>query len=204
MAVALAWAGAARAQQPSAAAAAPASPAAEGVVNLDLQDAPIRDALTQLFHDSHVDYSIANDVGGFVTMKVTAQPLESALRLMMRAVGDLTYDRVNGVYFVRRRAIDTQPAIAAAAPAPLPEPQVAEQGWDTIQLNYIDPYDLRQILRILIVPTFSRQSGGANRSGGATTTPATVPANAAAVPPGGPAASGAGVVGPSSPVILSN
>src|SRR5687768_6939640 len=53
-------------------------------ITLDLRDAPVRQALEQLFNNAKVDFSIANEVQGFVTLKITDQPFENALRLILR------------------------------------------------------------------------------------------------------------------------
>src|SRR5215217_6577368 len=54
-------------------------------ITLDLRDAPVRQALEQLFNNAKVDFSIANEVQGFVTLKITDQPFENALRLILRS-----------------------------------------------------------------------------------------------------------------------
>ncbi|MDX1931956.1 MAG: hypothetical protein SFU56_05065, partial [Capsulimonadales bacterium] len=87
-------------------------------VTLDLRDAPIREALEQLFKSAKVDYSIDPGVAGFVTLKITEQPFENALRLILRSAQyPLTYTRESGVYVVKIREIATT---TNAAPPPAP------------------------------------------------------------------------------------
>src|SRR4051794_20424892 len=70
-------------------------------VTLDLRDAPIRSALEEIFKSAKVDYSIDPGVAGFVTLKITEQPFENALRLILRSAQfPLTYTKESGVYIV--------------------------------------------------------------------------------------------------------
>jgi type II secretory pathway component GspD/PulD (secretin) len=137
-------------------------------VTLDLRDAPIRDALEQIFKNAKVDYSIDPGVAGFVTLKITEQPFENALRLILRsAQTPLIYTKESGVYIVKIRQL------AAATPTPPPAaPAVnqAEQVYqplETIQLVYVDPADLSAALGpITFIRTNVRgQAAGGGRGG---------------------------------------
>jgi type II secretory pathway component GspD/PulD (secretin) len=142
------------------------SPAAKSSlppVTLDVKDAPLRQVLEQLFNTAKVDYSIDNSVTGYVTLRVTEQPFDNALRLVLRSSPvPLSYTVDSGVYIVKPRPVETYTRQAA--------PQVTAgdmsrkyQNYEVIQLTYIDPADLAQVLGLTYIPTFSRQSG---RSGG--------------------------------------
>src|SRR5678815_3689996 len=91
-------------------------------ITLDLRDAPIRQALEQVFNSAKVDYSIDNAVAGYVTLKITEQPFENALKLIMRSASiPLTYTKESGVYIVKPRPLDTY------APPPVPtQPDTAQ------------------------------------------------------------------------------
>jgi hypothetical protein len=143
-------------------------------VTLDLRDAPIRSALEQLFNSAKVDFSMDNNVQGFVTLKVTEVPFETALKLIMRsATIPLTYTRENNIYIVRPRAV-TGAGTGAGGPGGFDAPPVlpdagsgSRQGVypDQINLTYADPADLAGLFGITIMPTFQR-SGGQGGMGG--------------------------------------
>lgn len=147
-------------------------------ITLDLRDAPIRQALEQVFGSAKVDYTIDNNVQGFVTLKITDQPFENALRLIMRSASvPLTYTRESGVYIVRPRALDTAVGSGIGGPGGgLNDPGSTGLGGDTastraasyetIQLTYADPADLAGILNITILPVGVRQDSNQGGGGG--------------------------------------
>jgi hypothetical protein len=131
-------------------------------ITLDLRDAPIRQALEQLFAAAKVDFQIDNSVVGFVTLKITDQPFENALKLILRASPiPLTYARESGVFIVKPRPLaTTDPSLAAAPPPPL-DPSLQKPNYqplEQIQLTYIDPLDLAGILGVQFVQTGVRQN----------------------------------------------
>jgi hypothetical protein len=138
-------------------------------VSLDLRDAPIRQALEQLFQTVKADFQIDNGVAGFVTLKITDQPFENALKLILRgSLIPLTYSVEGGVYIVKPRLA---PIITETAPPPpFPEQITAPAPrWEVIHLTYIDAADLAQILGIQMLPfgaRFGGQQGGAGMGGG--------------------------------------
>jgi len=71
-------------------------------ITLDLKDAPIRTVIEMAFKQAGItNYVIDNNVAGFVTMTITDQPFENALKLIMRAATTpLTYIKENNVYIV--------------------------------------------------------------------------------------------------------
>lgn len=137
-------------------------------VSLDLRDAPIRQALEQLFQTVKADFQIDNGVAGFVTLKITDQPFENALKLVLRGSPiPLTYSYEGGVYIVKPRPI---PSITEVAPPPpFPDQTTAPATrWEVIHLTYIDAADLAQILGIQMLPfgaRFGGQQGGAGIGG---------------------------------------
>jgi hypothetical protein len=140
-------------------------------ITLDLRDAPIRQALEQLFAAAKVDFQIDNSVAGFVTLKITDQPFENALRLILRASPvPLTYARESGVFIVRPRPLSmTDPTLAAAPPPPIDPSQQKPnyQPLEQIQLTYIDPLDLAGILGVQFIQTGVRQQAmGGGMMGG--------------------------------------
>lgn len=73
------------------------------VKSLDLQDADVRDALKLLMDSVGVqNYSIAQDVQGTVTAKITEQTFETALRAILDQVNS-TYSFEAGMIRVMRR-----------------------------------------------------------------------------------------------------
>ena len=139
-------------------------------VTVELRDAPVRDALVQIFTSAKVDYSIDPRVVGTVTLKVTDLPFESALKLILRSSPTpLTYSKDGGVYLVKPR-VDTVAASVAASPA---ETQAdfapRKTNRESIELTYVDPMDLAQLLNITLLPIGTRQGIGAPGSTGLVT-----------------------------------
>ncbi|MBC8143102.1 MAG: hypothetical protein H7Y38_16880 [Armatimonadetes bacterium] len=129
-------------------------------VTLDLRGAPIRAALEQIFRVANVDFGIDPSVSGFVTLKVTDIPFESALRLILRSSDvPLTYSVEGGVYLVKPRT-PTRPADNPASLAlPVEEPR-RTTTYDRIEFTYADPLDFATILNIQMIPIFTRQGLG--------------------------------------------
>src|SRR6185436_12387754 len=73
------------------------------VPSLELQDADVRDALKLLFESVGVtNYTIANDVQGRITVKLTNVPFETALRNVLNQV-DATWSIEAGIYQIKKR-----------------------------------------------------------------------------------------------------
>ncbi|MBC8103386.1 MAG: hypothetical protein H7Z41_12475 [Cytophagales bacterium] len=165
---------------------APATSPAEARVTLDLRDAPIRQALDQLFRQVKSDYSLDNAVQGYLTLKITDQPFENALRLVLRSSSvPLSYTVDSGVYLIKPRRAATPggivpPEVLGGGPASSRGPSseqmliadqdgnrllaVTGQSTDVITLTYLDPADIAGLFRILQIPSFSRQGGGGGNS----------------------------------------
>jgi hypothetical protein len=133
---------------------------------MELKDAPVRTSLEMIFKQAGIkSYVIENSVYGVISMNLSEQPFENALKLVMRAnTIPLTYTKENDVYIVKSRKIVI---------GPNPEPTnysdlIMERTrnsitWEKIQLNHIDPFDLQAVLgNILFINQFSRYTGGMN------------------------------------------
>lgn len=127
-------------------------------VSIEYVDAPIRTALEQLMKQGEIkNYLISNDVEGFINLKLTDQPFETALKVVMRANAvPLLYKIENNILIVeKRKQVDfnnlRQPDIK------LPEPQNQNNMYEVISLKYIDPLDLQFAFgNILYIRQFSR------------------------------------------------
>jgi hypothetical protein len=130
-------------------------------ISIELNDSPIRTSLEMLFKQANIqNYVIDNNVAGFVSLRITDQPFELALKLVMRGASEpLTYIKENGVYIVKLRQITQAPS----NPAPdftLSQP-ISNVIWERIPLTFIDPIDLMSVLGpILNISQFSRYTGG--------------------------------------------
>ncbi len=154
---------------------APSSNAAP-TVTLDVRDAPLRQVLIQLFQEAKLDYSIAPGVQGFVTLKVTEQPFETVLKLVLRSASTpLTYTRSSGVYEIKPRIVlPTPPPAPQSASTTDSEPVFSgdnEHQLAVIPLTYLDPFDVQQLLGITLLPNGTRGGGvgGAGQSSGGPT-----------------------------------
>ena len=136
-------------------------------ISIELNDSPVRTSLEMLFKQANIqNYVIDNNVAGFVSMKITDQPFEIALKLVMRGASEpLTYIKENGVYIVKLRQITQAPS----NPVPdftLSQP-ISNVIWERIPLTFIDPIDLMSVLGpILNISQFSRYTGGGMGNGG--------------------------------------
>lgn len=141
--------------------------AQEKNVSLDLRDAPVRTCLEMAFKQADINnFVIDNNVAGFVTMTITDQPFENALKLIMRgATVPLTYIKENNVYIVKSRSITPIPQ--TGGPDPIPEINTNRAAFERISLTYIDPFDLMSAFgNILYIGQFQRfQGGGMNGMG---------------------------------------
>ena len=142
--------------------------AQEKNVSLDLRDAPVRTCLEMAFKQADINnFVIDNNVAGFVTMTITDQPFEVALKLIMRgATSPLTYIKENNVYIVKPRSITPVPQ--TAGPDPIPQTATNNVSFERIPLTYIDPYDLMSAFgNILFINQFQRSRGGMQNGMGA-------------------------------------
>ena len=136
-------------------------------ITLDLKDAPIRTTLEMAFKQAGItNYVIDNNVAGFVTMTITDQPFENALKLIMRAATvPLTYIKENNVYIVKPRQI-SQNTLPATPDISQESTATNNVSFERIPLIFIDPMDLMGAFGNI---TFSRQfnrGGGGGMGGG--------------------------------------
>jgi len=74
-------------------------------VTMDIRNAPVKDAIQQLFLKAGVDYILDPDVRGTVTIRATKVPFETAVRLLAQASDTplSLYRNEVGVYEIRTR-----------------------------------------------------------------------------------------------------
>jgi len=131
---------------------------------MELKDAPVRTSLEMIFKQAGIkSYVIDNSVYGVISMNLTDQPFENALKLVMRAnTVPLTYTKENDVYIVKQRIV------SETKPTPIPEISFTPKNsltWEVIHFNHIDPFDLQAVLgNILFINQFSRYTGGMSGS----------------------------------------
>jgi hypothetical protein len=139
-------------------------------VSIELRDAPIQSALKQIFDAAKVsNYIIDPQVGGFITtLKITDQPFEVALRLILRASGvPLTYKKENNTYIIEPRRFSNDNVIAPPPAPELPNTNRQYQEFAQIPLIYIDPIDLASALgNIVFITHRGRQPSGGGGGGG--------------------------------------
>ena len=142
---------------------------AQSNITMELKDAPVKTSLEMIFKQAGIkSYVIENSVYGVISMNLSDQPFENALKLIMRAnTVPLTYNKENDVYIVKARRI-----VIEANPEPtnysdlIMERTKTSIAWEKIHLNHIDPFDLQAVLgNILFINQFSRYTGGMNGSG---------------------------------------
>ena len=141
---------------------------AQSNITMELKDAPVRASLEMIFKQAGIkSYVIENSVYGVISMNLSDQPFENALKLVMRAnTVPLTFTKENDVYIVKARRI-----VIEANPEPtnysdlIMERTKTSIAWEKIHLNHIDPFDLQAVLgNILFINQFSRYTGGMNGS----------------------------------------
>ena len=141
---------------------------AQSNITMELKDAPVKTSLEMIFKQAGIkSYVIENSVYGVISMNLSDQPFENALKLVMRAnTVPLTYTKENDVYIVKARRI-----VIEANPEPtnysdlIVERTKTSIAWEKIHLNHIDPFDLQAVLgNILFINQFSRYTGGMNGS----------------------------------------
>ena len=141
---------------------------AQSNITMELKDAPVRTSLEMIFKQAGIkSYVIENSVYGVISMNLSEQPFENALKLVMRAnTVPLTYTKENDVYIVKSRKIVIGPNPEPTNYSDLIIETKTSIAWEKIHLNYIDPFDLQAVLgNILFINQFSRYTGGMNGMG---------------------------------------
>ncbi len=137
------------------------------IPSIELQDAPIRDALRILFKNVGVSYSIAPDVQGTVTASLKNVAFETALRNLLGQV-DATYRLEGAIYTIVKKEIDTG---AGTTPNAEPLPTTTDQkNFYRIKINRADPQYIYLLLRGEMGfgsgPEISTLQGGGGFGGG--------------------------------------
>jgi hypothetical protein len=137
---------------------------------MELKDAPVRTSLEMIFKQAGIkSYVIENSVYGVISMNLSEQPFENALKLVMRAnTIPLTYTKENDVYIVKSRKIVIGPNPDPDFDAGLLLAQKYNSiSWEVIKLNHIDPFDLQAVLgNILFINQYGRFTGNGSGMGG--------------------------------------
>ena len=136
------------------------------VPSLELQDADVRDALRLLFESVGVtNYTIASDVQGRITVKLTNVAFETALRNILDQVG-ATWSIEAGIYQIKKRE---EPPAPSTGPT-TPETPQATNVIRKIQIQHADPYLIAMLLSgnqdFAAQPEYSTQAGGFGGFGG--------------------------------------
>ena len=137
---------------------------AQSNITMELKDAPVRTSLEMIFKQAGIkSYVIDNNVYGVISMNLSDQPFENALKLIMRAnTVPLTYTKENDVYIVKARVFteykQSTPEITLEKPKGI--------MFEKIYLNYIDPFDLQGVFgNILFMNQFGRYTNNGRGSG---------------------------------------
>ncbi|MDR3710022.1 MAG: STN domain-containing protein [Capsulimonadaceae bacterium] len=162
-------------------------------IDLNLNNAPVKQALNVLFQGAGLNYTMDPSVAGYVTVNLRGVSFETALKAVLKS----TYpplvavkDPDTGVYYIKVKTADTTtpgatplPAAPVAgtgpggaiAPSPLPYqapstssyPSISMSQFETIQLKYADAGKLLAVLGqpSLVVPASSADFGGTGIGG---------------------------------------
>jgi len=115
------------------------------IQSLELQDAPIRDALRILFKNVGVSYTIASDVQGTVTASLKSVPFETALRNLLGQV-DATYRVEASIFNIVRK--ETQTDVGGGNQLPNETlPTTDQKRFYRIKIQHADPQYVYMLLR---------------------------------------------------------
>lgn len=136
------------------------------IPTLELQQADVRDALRALFRNVNVNYTIAPEVQGTVTVQLKNVLFETALQNILKQV-DATYRIESGVYQIVRREVRQTP-ITNEGGEPTLQPTAK-----VIRRIYIKSADPEFIFRMLrgsistsLTPEISQSKGRGGSAGG--------------------------------------
>jgi len=137
------------------------------LVSLELKDAPVRTTIELVFKQAGIkNYLIDNEVAGVITMTITEQPLESTLKLIMRAATlPLTYTKENNVYIVKVRKVNENKTFSEP---PKIDKFESSPGviFERIPLTFIDPLDLQILFGPILNNNQFRRFRGNSMFGG--------------------------------------
>ncbi len=136
------------------------------IPSLELDQADIRDALKILFRSVQVNYTIASDVQGTVTVSLKNVPFETALRNVL-SQADATYRVEGGIYVIIKKVVENptssnEGTTVATKPENLPR---------RIKIRHADPQLIMVLLNgaqsTFLQPEMSTiVSGGSGGAGG--------------------------------------
>lgn len=152
-------------------AAEPTEQAVEKRITLDVRDADLRSVLITIFNQAGINYTLAEDVRGSVTAYIEDQPVDQTLRVILSPRG-YVWRIDGGVYLVSKKAEPKQEDFRYVPPADPIQPEIVSDNdsldvkTEKIALNYIDAYDLVDMLRGEQVNRGARDFGMAGTMGG--------------------------------------
>jgi len=137
------------------------------IPSLELQQADVRDALRALFRNVNVNYSIAPEVQGTVTVSMKNVLFEQALQNVLKQV-DATYRIEGGVYEIVKREVAPPPGGGPQTAGPLNNG--VQKVFRRIYIQSADPQFIFRMIRGSIAtnisPEISQGRSGGGQSGG--------------------------------------
>lgn len=137
------------------------------IPSLELDQADVRDALRALFRNVNVNYSIAPEVQGTVTVSLKNVLFETALQFILKQV-DATYRIESGVYQIihREQQVVTPTTSGQDNNSLIPTTKVVRR----IYIRYADPQFIFTMLKgntnVNLTPEISKARGTGGVSGG--------------------------------------
>ena len=185
----------------------PPSPPPPPVVTVSARDADVRAVLADMFKQAKIaNYTVANNVAGYVTLSLKDKPFDDALTLLCKAASpELSWSKTDSFYEVKLRRVrrvaedETAPApeVIAAYPAAVRYERIGMMYSDprTIlaALNALRPEEMTAAIAYLPTNALFVRYGGMTSSGGFMSG---VIGDMFPGFPGGPGAPGMGLAGP--------
>ena len=129
----------------------PGAPAAPARISLDANAQDLENVLLDLFRQAGVtDYSIADDVSGPLTLRLTDRPFEDALSLIARSARPpLTWNKADGVYSVKRRVVAPPEEETGGIASDPPVITASGERYEMLYPVYADTQNLLRALELL-------------------------------------------------------
>ncbi|HEY3780741.1 MAG TPA: hypothetical protein VGL56_06645 [Fimbriimonadaceae bacterium] len=143
------------------------NPSQQVVSDLELQQSDVRDALKLLFKNVGVNYSVANEVQGTITVSLHNVPFETALRNILGQV-DATYRVEGNVYNIVKKEDTAQPTVTQSDDT-LGQTVTAKKRLYRIKILHADPQLIFELLAGKVSATTSPEQSalvGVGGSGG--------------------------------------
>jgi type II secretory pathway component HofQ len=143
---------------------------AQNLVTINVKDADLRGVLAMIFDQTGISYSLAEDVQGTVTAYIGDQPVDTALRSILSPRGYI-WRKEGPIYIVSKKLEEQKPVqrevISPIIPNRLDENNSSKRELRTerIPLNFIDAYDLADMIRGGQSGSDSRRYGPAGMNG---------------------------------------